>query len=96
MTPEDPNPADTDRLTLLDRLAERVPELDLDRHAVEWTELPDGAQALLVDGSGFDGGSGMFFANAGVDVHGGIARTAGPGRRLRREWAGRQPRTRPR
>jgi hypothetical protein len=60
---------DADRLALLDRLADRVPELDLAQHSVEGTELPDGAEALLVDGGGFDGGSGTYFANAGEDVH---------------------------
>jgi hypothetical protein len=60
---------DADRLKLLDRIAERVPELDLDREAVEWTTLDDGHEALLVNGGGLDGGSGSFFANAGDDVH---------------------------
>ena len=31
--------------------------------------LDDGAEALLVDGGGLDGGSGIYFANAGDDVH---------------------------
>ena len=56
--------SDTHRLKLLDRIADRVPELDLDRNEVEWHELPDGHQALTVDG-----GSGTFFANAGDDLH---------------------------
>jgi hypothetical protein len=60
---------DSDRLALLDRLAERVPELDLKRHEIEWTTLDDGHEALLVDGGGIDGGEGTFFANAGEDVH---------------------------
>jgi hypothetical protein len=55
---------DTDRLELLDRIAERIPELNLDDHDVEWQTLPDGAEARLVDGGGIDGGSGAF-ANAG-------------------------------
>jgi hypothetical protein len=63
------DPIDADRLTLLDRLAHRVPELDLDQRSVEWIEMPDGAQGLLVDGGGMDGGAGMTFANAGEDVH---------------------------
>ena len=42
--------SDADRLKLLDRIAERVPELDLDRERVEWIELPDGHEVLLVDG----------------------------------------------
>jgi hypothetical protein len=60
---------DADRLALLDRLAERVPELKLDRHSIEWMTLEDGAEALVVDGGGFDGGSGTFFVNHGDDVH---------------------------
>ncbi len=60
---------DNDRLILLDRIAARVPEMDLDQHEVDWTTLPDGAEALVVDGGGFDGGSGIYFANAGEDVH---------------------------
>jgi hypothetical protein len=60
---------DADRLALLDRLADRVPELDLDQHEVEWMTLDDGHEALLVDGAGFDGGNGAYFANAGEDVH---------------------------
>jgi hypothetical protein len=36
---------------------------------VEWTTLDDGHEALLVDGVGFDGGNGAYFANAGEDVH---------------------------
>jgi hypothetical protein len=31
--------------------------------------LPDGAETLLVDGGGLDGGSGVYFARAGDDVH---------------------------
>ena len=30
---------------------------------------PDGADALLVNGGGIDGGDGVYFANAGEDVH---------------------------
>ena len=63
------NPTDADRLDLLDRLAERIPEMKLDRHEIEWTTLPDGAEALLVDGGGIDGGAGIYFANARDDVH---------------------------
>ena len=37
---------DAERLRLLDRIAERVPELDLDRERVEWIELPDGVEVL--------------------------------------------------
>jgi hypothetical protein len=61
--------ADADRLELLDRLADRVAELDLDKHAVEWATLEDGHEALLVDGGGIDGGSGVYFANYGDDLH---------------------------
>jgi len=61
---------DADRLELLDRLADRMPEVDLEQHEVEWLTLPDGAEALLVDGGGLDGGSGIYFANApNGDVH---------------------------
>ena len=63
------NRSDADRLELLDRIADRVPELDLDQHEVEWAELPDGHQGLVVDGGGFDGGPGIYFANAGDDLH---------------------------
>lgn len=65
------NERDADRLELLDRLADRIPELDLDEHETEWTTLPDGDghEALLVDGGGLDGGSGAYFANAADDVH---------------------------
>jgi hypothetical protein len=41
---------DTDRLELLDRIADRVPELDLGQNAIEWTTLEDGHEALLVNG----------------------------------------------
>ena len=60
--------SDTDRLELLDRIADRIPELKLDGAAVEWHELPDGAEALLVDGGGLDGGTGAYFANAGTSL----------------------------
>jgi hypothetical protein len=63
------SPTDADRLDLLDRLAERLPELDLEQHEVEWLTLPDGAEALIVDGGGLDGGSGIYFANCGDDLH---------------------------
>ncbi len=67
---EDLNPDDVDRLELLDRLAERMPELDLEHRSLEWIEMPDGAQGLAVDGGGFAGdGTGYTFANAGEDVH---------------------------
>jgi hypothetical protein len=60
---------DADRLELLDRIAERVPELDLSQRSVEWTTLDDGHEALLVDGGGIDGGDGAYFANCGDDLH---------------------------
>jgi hypothetical protein len=62
------NPSDADRLKLLDRLTDRMPDLDLEKHAVEWMTLPDGHEGLVVDGGGMDGGDGMTFANAGEDV----------------------------
>jgi hypothetical protein len=38
MTPYQPTePTDADRLKLLDRIAERMPDLDLKRHSIEWT-----------------------------------------------------------
>jgi hypothetical protein len=46
------NETDADRLLLLDRIADRLPEINLDEHEVAWHQLPDGAPALLVDGGG--------------------------------------------
>ena len=63
------NQRDADRLELLDRIANRIPELDLEQQSVEWMTLDDGAEALLVNGGGIDGGAGAYFANAGDDVH---------------------------
>jgi hypothetical protein len=63
------NETDADRLKLLDRIAKRIPDLDLDAQAVEWRTLDDGHEALLVNGGGLDGGNGVYFANAGEDVH---------------------------
>lgn len=63
------NERDADRLELLDRIADRVPELDLDRERIEWRTLDDGHEALLVNGGGIDGGQGAYVANAGEDVH---------------------------
>jgi hypothetical protein len=51
------NKRDTDRLQLLDRIADRVPELDLAQQSVEWKTLDDGHEALLVNGGGIDGGT---------------------------------------
>ena len=65
----DEHERDRDRLTLLDRIAERVPELDLDEQSVEWTTMDDGAEALVVNGGGFDGGDGAYFTNYREDVH---------------------------
>jgi len=60
---------DADRLLLLDRLAKRMPDLDLGLHEIGWTKLEDGNEALVVDGGGFDGGTGYFIANGGDDLH---------------------------
>jgi hypothetical protein len=57
------NDRDTDRLELLDRIADRVPELDLDKHEVEWSTLPDGHEALHI------GDGGDYFANCADDLH---------------------------
>ncbi|HZK51157.1 MAG TPA: hypothetical protein VFD47_06310, partial [Actinomycetota bacterium] len=70
-----------DRLELLDRIAERVPELDLNEQQIVWITLDDGAEALVVNGGGFDGGSGTYFANCGDDVHAiGLPDPLAPGR----------------
>ena len=63
------NETDADRLELLDRIAARIPDLDLDRQQVEWTTLDDGHEALLVNGGGLDGGAGVYFVDAGEDLH---------------------------
>lgn len=68
MTP-DLNPQDADRLAVLDRLADRIPELDLAQRETEWATLDDGSEALLVDGGGVDGGDGVYFANYRDDLH---------------------------
>jgi hypothetical protein len=60
---------DAERLELLDRVAARIPDLDLDQQEVEWTTLDDGHEAQLVNGGGIDGGNGACFASAGEDVH---------------------------
>jgi hypothetical protein len=57
--------SDTDRLELLDRIADRVPELDLDQNEVARMTLDDGHEALLVNGGGVDGRNGAFFVNGG-------------------------------
>jgi hypothetical protein len=54
---------DAERLELLDRIAERVPGLDLGKYEISWDELPDGGQALFV------GGQAEYFANCGEDLH---------------------------
>jgi hypothetical protein len=46
------DPIDAERPELLDRLAERIPDLDPDQREVARDELPDGAQGLRVDGGG--------------------------------------------
>jgi hypothetical protein len=63
------NDRDQQRLELLDRIADRLPELDLAQQSVEWMTLDDGHEALLVNGGGIDGGKGTYFANYGDDVH---------------------------
>jgi hypothetical protein len=61
---------DAERFELLDRIAERLPEVHLDQHSFEWTEMPDdGSQALLIDGGGIDGGNGFTVASHGDDLH---------------------------
>jgi hypothetical protein len=50
MTRDELDHADADRLLLLDRIADRVPEIDLSQHSVAWTTLDDGSEALLVGG----------------------------------------------
>jgi hypothetical protein len=61
---------DEARLELLDRIEERVPELDLDAQpSIEWHELPDGTEALAVNGGAVDGGPGALFCNHGEDLH---------------------------
>lgn len=60
---------DEDRLRLLDRIAERLPEVNLDDHEVAWITMPDGAPALVVDRGGIEGDHGITFANYGDDVH---------------------------
>ena len=61
---------DAERLELLDRIAERLPELDLGQHQVDWTEMPDdGAEALLLDGGGIDLGDGFTITTDGDDLH---------------------------
>jgi hypothetical protein len=58
------------QLELLDRIEKRLPEVDLDQHSIEWTEMPDdGSQALLIDGGGIDGGNGFTIASHGDDLH---------------------------
>jgi hypothetical protein len=54
---------DADRLELLDRIAERVPELKLGQYEIEWSTLPDGHEALHI------GRGGDYFANCGEDLH---------------------------
>jgi hypothetical protein len=63
------NDCDQDRLELLDRIAARIPELDLEQQQVEWTTVEERHEALLVNGGGLDGGKGAYFVNYGEDVH---------------------------
>ena len=61
---------DEERLDLLDRIADRLPDLDLGRYTIEWTEMPDdGSQALMVEGVGIDGDNGFTIASHGDDLH---------------------------
>lgn len=60
---------DNDRLELLDRIADRVPELDLDQNEVEWMTLDDGHEALLVNGARLRWWPRWVFASAGDDLH---------------------------
>ena len=69
MTTDHLDTADADRLELLDRLAHRSPSLALAERDIKWATLEDGAEALLVDGGGLDGGNGTYFTCAGDDVH---------------------------
>ena len=69
MTSATRNERDADRLGLLDRIADRVPELNVAQQSVEWTTLDDGHEALLVNGGGIDGGDGAYFTNCGDDLH---------------------------
>jgi hypothetical protein len=60
---------DSDRLEILDRIEARIPEIKIEDHAVEWETLDDGAEALLLDHGGFDGGAGAFVCLHGDDLH---------------------------
>jgi hypothetical protein len=61
--------ADANRLELLDRITQRVPDLDLGKHSVEWMTLSTTARRRCsVDGGGIDGGPGAYSADAGDDV----------------------------
>jgi hypothetical protein len=61
---------DAERFELLDRIAERLPEVDLEQHSIEWSEMPDdGSQALLVAGGGMDGGNGFTITSHGEYLH---------------------------
>ncbi len=66
----DMNPIDSDRLELLDWIADRLPEIKLDQHTIEWSEMPDdGSQALMIDGGEIDGYTGFTVAGRGDDLH---------------------------
>jgi hypothetical protein len=57
------------RLTLLDRLADRCPDLGtVAEHEVEWMELPEGNEALVLDRSRFTEGRGAYFMLEGENV----------------------------
>jgi hypothetical protein len=63
------NEADAERLELLDRIAERVPELDLDQNEIEWTTLDDGHERCSSTAAGSTVATAPTFANHGEDVH---------------------------
>jgi hypothetical protein len=67
MTP-DIDPIDVERFELLDRIKNRLPDVDLEQHSIEWTEMPDDG-SLLVAGGGIDGGNGFTITSHGEDLH---------------------------
>jgi hypothetical protein len=61
---------DGERLELLDRIAARMPDIDLDKYEVAWTKMPDdGSEALVVEGGGIDGGNGFIVITRGDELH---------------------------
>ena len=57
-----------DRLKLLDRIADRVPELDPISTRSSGPRCRT-APGLLLDGGGMDGGNGYVYVNYGEDLH---------------------------